>query len=751
MACESCGDKPNKCNKDFTKAVIEIDNPEQITLMRKVTIPASMGDDTTVPPAVGKYHNVLLYYEANQKSYLYSSDGIPTQLVNGVTDYEAAVNLPQINGHTLLGNQSGDNLGLQNKLTAGANISIDSDNVISAVDTTYGPATDTEIGLVKPGDGLSVDINGTMSISDIEQYAHFFDTVADMKAATNLVAGDYARTAGFYNLNDNRGALYKIRELESGDVIDENVLIEISGTDLVAELVDNSEIINNLKQPTTTSFTVSQGKTLTGTHSAPINAGTENTVVSVTGNNATIDNVSITNTNSLSSKTAIKAYKSGGNTAGLTISNTVIGANFDKGIVLDSACFSSFSNIRIGNTSGASLTLENSTGGWTGVQDFTGCIFHSGNPTVLIDETDTNTISFNDCCFEDVTNNVIENKGTIYVNRSYFGDMVSTGKETHLLYGYAGSKTYFNDCTLAITPAYNTEGSFNTHFALHGGAECYVNGGLINAGNRDHASAIYSTDNSNDKIYIDGLKEGGANNWTPYYLYPYTPLRSQNPMRNYVINGTLTDTLQTKIGFEATDGTVRDFTINSSYVNPFGGNVVEHEANATYNPYMFYFEVPDEYVGKPMVLQIYGFCSRGTGDTHVPFAVNSYDMSANSDLSGDFGMEPFNQYASNTEFDSRNVFANQKIAYPKKKRGVITVQYQSTGIGFISISGIALLDDKNSLQMGTFVSADKRASTHIPTNTSDATKGDFVYNFNSSPTCEGWLFDGTSWDVVNQY
>lgn len=163
MTCESCGDKPKKCNKDFTKAVIEIDNPEQITLMRKVVIPTSMGDDTAVPPVVGKYHNVLLYYEANQKSYLYSSDGIPTQLVNGVTDYEAAINLPQINGNTLIGNKTGEELGLQDKLTAGDNITIEN-NVISATDTTYGPATDTEIGMVKPGDGLEVASDGNISV-----------------------------------------------------------------------------------------------------------------------------------------------------------------------------------------------------------------------------------------------------------------------------------------------------------------------------------------------------------------------------------------------------------------------------------------------------------------------------------------------------------------------------------------------------------------------------------------------------------
>ena len=81
--CSSCGEAPHKCsckNKEFTKAVVEINNPEQITLMRRVVIPVSMGDDTTVPPAVGKYHNVLLYYEANKHIYIYSSDGIPTMI-----------------------------------------------------------------------------------------------------------------------------------------------------------------------------------------------------------------------------------------------------------------------------------------------------------------------------------------------------------------------------------------------------------------------------------------------------------------------------------------------------------------------------------------------------------------------------------------------------------------------------------------------------------------------------------------------
>lgn len=41
-----------------------------------------------------------------------------------------------------------------------------------------------------------------------------FDTVADMKAATNLVDGSYARTIGYYSINDGGGSLYKIKDTQ---------------------------------------------------------------------------------------------------------------------------------------------------------------------------------------------------------------------------------------------------------------------------------------------------------------------------------------------------------------------------------------------------------------------------------------------------------------------------------------------------------------------------------------------------------
>lgn len=80
MVCNECGDKPKKTCGAFPRSVIEIKNPETLVLLRKVIIPASLGDEDDVPPAVGKYHNVILQYEVNKHIYIYSSDGIPTAI-----------------------------------------------------------------------------------------------------------------------------------------------------------------------------------------------------------------------------------------------------------------------------------------------------------------------------------------------------------------------------------------------------------------------------------------------------------------------------------------------------------------------------------------------------------------------------------------------------------------------------------------------------------------------------------------------
>ena len=92
MSCNCNHPEQKKDDRHFPPEVLEILNPENLVLFRKVVIPASLGDETMVPPVIGKYCNVLLNYEANNHSYLYSSDGIPTKLTADVSaDLEARI------------------------------------------------------------------------------------------------------------------------------------------------------------------------------------------------------------------------------------------------------------------------------------------------------------------------------------------------------------------------------------------------------------------------------------------------------------------------------------------------------------------------------------------------------------------------------------------------------------------------------------------------------------------------------------
>lgn len=338
--CNACSGFPTAgapCEpNNFTKAVVEINNPEECPILfHKVVIPVSMGDETAVPPAIGKYSNVLLVYEANNHSYLYSSDGVPTRLNNGFTDYEDAINLPQINGVTLLGNKNSSELGLADApviiqlqdnswscdktpeqiydaFNNGATVVLDSgpggtegtrvwpvqqlgynanDNKLLGIityahtqnadeftgdggyglftlygdhtadfgdlpwqrpifvsdftglgwdgETLYGvPATSGSIGMVKPGLGLSVESDGTLSASGT---VIGFDTVAAMKLDTQLANGDYVRTYGYRSKGDRGGAFYVVRELTNADTVDEMTLIALADNSLVAEL--NSPIV----------------------------------------------------------------------------------------------------------------------------------------------------------------------------------------------------------------------------------------------------------------------------------------------------------------------------------------------------------------------------------------------------------------------------------------------------------------------------------------------------------------------------
>lgn len=69
-----------------------------------------------------------------------------------------------------------------------------------------------------------------------------FNTVADMIASENLINGSYAKTLGYYSINDGGEATYKIRTITNEDVIDNGSIIAMNDETLVAELIDNGTL-----------------------------------------------------------------------------------------------------------------------------------------------------------------------------------------------------------------------------------------------------------------------------------------------------------------------------------------------------------------------------------------------------------------------------------------------------------------------------------------------------------------------------
>ena len=69
----------SECRKNPPK-VLQVTCCDQPTLFHLVEIPASVGDETTIPPVPGLYRNVLLVYESSGNGYIYTSDGMPVKV-----------------------------------------------------------------------------------------------------------------------------------------------------------------------------------------------------------------------------------------------------------------------------------------------------------------------------------------------------------------------------------------------------------------------------------------------------------------------------------------------------------------------------------------------------------------------------------------------------------------------------------------------------------------------------------------------
>ena len=152
--------------------------------LKYVAVPTSLGDDSKnspVAPKNGAYCNALVVYEANGHVYIYSKEGIPTLI-----DVDAS------------------------------DISVLEQEVIKA----------------------QKDVHELRE--DIDDFIYGFDTVAQMKAATNLKSGDIVRTLGYYAKNDGGSAYYKISNTQPSGYY------EILSNMLCAELVKEQSM--NVKQ-----------------------------------------------------------------------------------------------------------------------------------------------------------------------------------------------------------------------------------------------------------------------------------------------------------------------------------------------------------------------------------------------------------------------------------------------------------------------------------------------------------------------
>ena len=64
-----------------------------------------------------------------------------------------------------------------------------------------------------------------------------YNTVADLKAAQNIVNGSSCQTLGYYVVNDGGKAKYKVRPITNEDVVDDSIILSLANPNLIAELL----------------------------------------------------------------------------------------------------------------------------------------------------------------------------------------------------------------------------------------------------------------------------------------------------------------------------------------------------------------------------------------------------------------------------------------------------------------------------------------------------------------------------------
>ena len=580
-------------------------------------------------------------------------------------------------------------------------------------------------------------------------YKTFTEFYAD---TPNHQAGNIVNTLGYASANDKKGATYLIVDTEP------SALHEVLPNSLYA-LVINNDGIRRENTPNTNYFYLDSER-LYGANKSDRNiisqASDKDCTIEAQYNECSIERLSLENTNNYANKTAIKVdypsqrfYSNSIFVRGSRTTN-----RYATGLDIPTAYYSYFNDMFIVGETGVKIGKSDDQTAWTGVLDFNSCHFNACDLGVRQYAKDTNTICIDKCSFEGDLKG-IENDGTVYFRNTYFGDNpVDLDTEINLAIANAGSETYFDNCTLQITATdHASQDIHDIMFKLKSangvGSKVFVKGGLINISNNNYAnatSAIYSSDSNLNEIYLDYVKcnPSTANthhNYFPYYLYEgYTPLRSLEPITNYVANGTMKNALGNSfVGVETSHS-----SMDLSLMNPFGGKVATFTRSGTSGSGYsnFYFEIPKDMVGKPMTLEIYAQANIDKLDVYSPNLGLSYTQTYLNDKKL-------------TVRDNKRVGLYRVTVTPIATSGIIqTLLHWSdaTDGAWYKLSGVVLKEAKYANFLSCYKDIDKLFSKVIPTDTTNAIKGDIVYaSPDSAAGVLGWIYDGSTWQVYQPY
>lgn len=573
----------------------------------------------------------------------------------------------------------------------------------------------------------------------------FYETTLDMIADESLTVNTIVTTSGYSTKNDGKGATYIIVNSSTRNAYELD-------NGLFAEIIENDGIKREANS-TKNSFTINSNK-LSGVCKSSKNPivqeENEDSCINVTYNECLVENLNIQNPNNYQDKTAINVLTPSQRNK---FDSIYIGNGFKTGIKIPTSYYSQFNDVWTSGETGILIGDPEQPSNWIGVLDFNACHFNRSKLAVKQVATNTNTICFDKCSFEGNINNV-ENDGLLYFRNTYFGDnKYDSNESVHVLKANALSETHFDNCTVSMiagkfTTTPQRESLIKLNSSNGKGSKVYINGGLFNISNNNFnnsISSIYESDSNLNELFIDNVKfipseSNTHHNYFPYYLYEgYSPLRSLNPIKNYVLNGTMKNELgNSLIGVESSHSQA-----DSTLTNPFGGKVFsftrEGTSGAGYSN--FYYKIPKHLVGKKMILETYGLSSSNKFDVRCDTmrGLGTHEMTLTDTFTTDTNRVKLFRYE----------------VTPTNESGLIQlfIHWNDTTPGaWYKLSGVVLKEEKYKNYMSCYSDQDMLMSKSIPTNTTDAKKGDVILaSTDSTNTAIGWIFDGSAWQLYNSF